>query len=169
MRKKLLLPVTLITLVILALVVDLWLTHRNKSVPTSQSTPTQSIRSTPTPKAATNWPATSPQAAAQSVLDLTVSKNWPALYAQLSSEVQGTTSLAQFTQIMSSSSSPVIIASVLDGPGKTSTIGGTTYFAQPVELTVRQTNGQTAQDHATEYFVQEHGSWKLLSTDTPKA
>jgi hypothetical protein len=99
-------------------------------------------------------------------LNYTVTQNWPALYNLLSTDIKATTSPAQFTQLMSSS--PRIIAADLNGQGQMKTNSGYNYFMQPVTLTVRQPNGSTAIYHDNEFFVLENGSWRFLSTDSPK-
>lgn len=107
-------------------------------------------------------------AVAKQSVSYTAAHNWSGLYNLFSSDIQATNSLAQFTQSMSDNSTPTIISADLNGTGQIITIGGYTYFAQPITITVKQQDGTTAAYHSTEYFVLEKGTWRLLTTDTPK-
>lgn len=109
--------------------------------------------------------ATTAASTASQTLSYNTSQNWTGLYGLLSADVQASTTQAQFTQSMTSALR--VSSAGLNGTGVVNTVGGYTYFSQPVVLTVQQPDGTSATYHSTEFFVLEQGIWKLLSTSTP--
>lgn len=97
----------------------------------------------------------------------TTTQDWTNLYNILSSNIQSTTTQTQFTQLMTNANVPTIISADLNGTGQLSVVAGNAYFAQPVILTVRKTDGTTATYHSTVFSILEQGVWRFLSTNTP--
>ena len=97
-----------------------------------------------------------------------ISKDWPALYGQLSSEIQNTMTESQFDDYMTSNTNKNIIAADLNEQGQINNLSGNTYYTKPITLTVQNTDGTTSIFHSNLFFAWENDVWKLLSTDTPR-
>lgn len=106
-------------------------------------------------------------AVAKKSVTYTTSHDWKGVYNLFSPDIQATTSQAQFMQIMSDTSQPTVISAQLNGTGQIKTIGGYSYFAQPISVTMKQQDGSTKTYHSSEYFVLINDTWELLTTDTP--
>jgi len=107
-------------------------------------------------------------AVANQVVSYSNNHDWASLYSLFSSEFKADATQTQFTQFMSDSNSPTITDVKLNGNGSAKVFSGITYFRQPLTLTERQTDGTFTTLYSNMYFVLEDGSWKLLTTDTPK-
>lgn len=103
----------------------------------------------------------------EDVLTATAEHNWSELYLLLSSDIKSTTSQARFEELMTASTVPNIISTQKNGLGEIKNIAGTTYYIQPVTLTVSQAGGITTNFSTNVYLIFEQGTWKFLTTDTP--
>jgi hypothetical protein len=97
-----------------------------------------------------------------------MARDFSTLYTELAPEAKTGTSLAQFTQVLESQSTPAITSISPSGAGRSATTkAGQSYYMQPMSVQARRDDGTSYTFSMNIYLVLEQGSWYVVTSDTP--